>query len=313
MSALIPQAEQVAGAAAHRAAEELFDLTGHRRARRRAGARRAATGAAGLIAVILLWQAAAAILRDPVVLPSATQTARAFGHYLTRPYPSQSRPLWDDLLISLRRILTGFVIGAAAGVALGAAMSASRVLRHLIDPVIEVIRPLPPLAFIPPLIVWFGIGELPKEVLIVLAIIPVMIVATVAGLDEVPDDLRLCARTLGASRRYTLLHVQIRSALPGILVGMRIAMAGAWTSIVAAEMLAATSGIGYLIAQAGDYLNMAVVFAGVITIAVLGLLLDSGLRGLLLLADPSRRRLSRAQPAAAAKVHSPHTYNYRAA
>jgi NitT/TauT family transport system permease protein/taurine transport system permease protein len=249
--------------------------------------RRAATGAAGLIAVILLWQAAAAILRDPVVLPSATQTARAFGHYLTRPYPSQSRPLWDDLLISLRRILTGFVIGAAAGVALGAAMSASRVLRHLIDPVIEVIRPLPPLAFIPPLIVWFGIGELPKEVLIVLAIIPVVIVATVAGLDEVPDDLRLCARTLGASRRYTLLHVQIRSALPGILVGMRIAMAGAWTSIVAAEMLAATSGIG--------------------------LLLDSGLRGLLLLADPSRRRLSRAQPARAAKVHSPHTYNYRAA
>jgi ABC-type nitrate/sulfonate/bicarbonate transport system permease component len=269
---------------------EPFDLAAHRRARRRASGRRAAIGAAGLIAVILLWQAAAAVLRDPVVLPSPGQTAHAFAHYLTRPYPSQSKPLWDDLLISLRRILSGFVIGVAAGVALGAAMSASRVVRHLIDPVIEVIRPLPPLAFIPPLIVWFGIGELPKEVLIVLAIIPVMTVATIAALDEVPEDLRLCARTLGASRGYTLLHVQIRSALPGILVGMRIAMAGAWTSIVAAEMVAATSGIGYLISQAGDYLNMAVVFAGVITIAVAGLLLDSSLRGLLVLADPSRRR-----------------------
>jgi ABC-type nitrate/sulfonate/bicarbonate transport system permease component len=135
--------------AAVAAAEEPFDLAAHRQARRRARTRRVATGAAGLIAVIGLWQAAAAILRDQVVLPSPAQTAHAFAHYLHRPYPSQSRPLWDDLLISLRRILTGFAIGVVAGVALGAAMSASRVLRHLIDPVIEVIRPLPPLAFIP--------------------------------------------------------------------------------------------------------------------------------------------------------------------
>jgi NitT/TauT family transport system permease protein/taurine transport system permease protein len=266
------------------------DLAAHRRARRRARTRRLATGAAGLLVLMLLWQLAAVLLGDAVVLPSVTQTARAFAHYLGRPYPSQSKPLWDDLVISLRRILAGFVVGVAAGVGIGAAMSASRVMRHLIDPVIEVIRPLPPLAFIPPLIVWFGIGELPKEVLIVVAIVPVMIIATVAALDEVPEDLRLCARTLGASARYTLLHVQIRSALPGILIGMRIAMAGAWSSIVAAEMLAATSGVGYLIMQAGDYLNMAIVFAGIITIAATGLLLDSALRGLLLLADPSRRR-----------------------
>jgi NitT/TauT family transport system permease protein/taurine transport system permease protein len=269
------------------AADDPADLAAHRRARRQARTRRVITGAAGIIVLLAAWEIAAVILNDAVVLPSVTQTVHSFLYYFNRPYPSQAKPLWYDLAVSVRRILLGFVIGVAGGVALGSAMSANRVIRHLIDPVIEVIRPLPPLAFIPPLIVWFGIGELPKEVLIVLAIIPVVIVATVAGLDEVPDDLRLCARTLGASRRYTLLHVQIRSALPGILVGMRIAMAGAWTSIVAAEMLAATSGIG--------------------------LLLDSGLRGLLLLADPSRRRLSRAQPARAAKVHSPHTYNYRAA
>ena len=113
---------------------------------------------------------------------------------------------------------------------------------------------------------------------------------TVAALDEVPEDLRLCARTLGASPRYTMLRVQIRAALPGILTGMRIAMAGAWTSIVAAELIAATSGLGYLIMQAGDYLNTALVFSGIIMIAILGLALDACLRGLLLLADPSRRR-----------------------
>ena len=91
--------------------------------------------------------------------------------------------------------------------------------------------------------------------------IPIMAVTTVAALDEVPDDLRLCARTLGASSRYTMLRVQIRAALPGILTGMRISMAGAWTSIVAAELIAATTGLGYLIMQAGDYLNTALVFS----------------------------------------------------
>jgi ABC-type nitrate/sulfonate/bicarbonate transport system permease component len=269
--------------------DERADLVAHRRARRRARARRVTTGAAGLVALLLLWQAAAMILNDQVALPSVSQTAAQFAHYLGRPYPAQGRPLWFDLYISLRRILIGFVIGVAAGVAAGAAMSASRVIRHLADPIVEVIRPLPPLAFIPLFIVWLGIGELPKEVLIIIGVIPVMAVTTVAALDEVPDDLRLCARTLGASRAYTLLHVQIRAALPGILTGMRISMAGAWSSIVAVELLAATSGLGFLIMQSGDYLDTALVFAGIITIAIAGLALDGCLRGLLILADPGRR------------------------
>ena len=265
------------------------DLAAYRRDRRRAHARRLATGAAGILVLVLLWQLAATVLADPVTLPSATQTVQTFFHYLDRPYPSQGSPLWFDALTSLRRILVGFAIGAVAGVVLGAGMSASRLIRHLIDPVIEVLRPLPPLAFIPLFIIWFGIGELPKEVLIVIGVTPIMAVTTVAALDEVPEDLRLCARTLGATRLYALVRVQVRAALPGILTGMRIAMAGAWTSIVAAELIAATSGLGYLIMQAGDYLNTALVFSGIVSIAIIGLVLDACLRGLLLLADPSRR------------------------
>ncbi|MBV9451599.1 MAG: ABC transporter permease subunit [Streptosporangiaceae bacterium] len=269
--------------------DDQFELAAHRLARRKARSRRVMVGAIGIVVLLAAWEIAAVILDDAVVLPSVTQTVHAFVFYFGRPYPSAAKPLWYDLVVSLRRILLGFVLGVLGGVALGAAMSANRFVRHLIDPVIEVVRPLPPLAFIPPLIVWFGIGELPKEVLITGGIIPIMTIATVAALDEVPEDLLLAARTLGASRRYTLLHIQLRSALPGILIGMRISMAGAWTSIVAAEMLAATSGVGYLISQAGDYLNMSIVFAGIITIAVAGLLLDACLRGLLLFADPSRR------------------------
>ena len=252
-------------------AGERDDLAAYRRARRRAHARRLVIGAAGLGTLAVAWQIAAMIIGDAVFLPSVTQTVHAFVHYLNRPYPSQGKPLWYDAAISLRRILAGFAIGVAAGTALGAVMSASKVVRQLVDPVIEVLRPLPPLAFIPLFIIWFGIGEMPKEVLIILGVIPIMAVASVAALDEVPEDLRLCARTLGASRSYTLLHVQIRSALPGILTGMRICMAASWTSIVAVELIAATSGLGFLIMQAGDYLNTALVFAGIIMIAVLGL------------------------------------------
>jgi taurine transport system permease protein len=264
-------------------------LIAHRRARRRAKLARVATGAAGIGALLVLWQVGAMILGDQVALPSVTQTVTVFLHYFNRPYPAQGKPLWFDLYISLQRILIGFVIGVVVGVVVGSAMSASRVVRHLIDPVIEILRPLPPLAFIPLFIVWLGIGETPKEVLIIVGVVPLMAVMTVAALNEVPDDLRLCARTLGASRAYTMLHVQVRAALPYIITGMRLAMAGAWSSIVAVELIAATSGLGYLIQQAGDYLNTALVLSGIICIAVIALALDACLRGLLLLADPSRR------------------------
>jgi ABC-type nitrate/sulfonate/bicarbonate transport system permease component len=253
--------------------DERFDLAQHRAGIRRARLRRIGLGVAGLAVVLALWELIAVLLNDPVALPTVSATASAFGHYLTHPYPSQSKTLPGDLAISLQRILIGFAIGTVIGVAVGAAMSASQVIRQLI----------------PLFIVWFGIGELPKEVLLVFGTVPIMTVATVAALKEVPDDLRLCARTLGASRGYSLVHVQIPAALPGIVTGMRFAMAGAWTSIVAAEMLAATSGVGYLISQAGNYLNTGLVFAGIITIAITGLILDACLRGLLLLVDPSRR------------------------
>ena len=268
---------------------ETLDLAGERRARRRASRRRLLTGLGGLAGLVIAWQVAAMLLADPVILPSVAQTGRSLAHYFTHNYPSQSPPLWQDLLISLRRIMIGFVLGTVIGVALGAAMFSTRTVRHLVDPVVEVIRPLPPLAFIPLFIVWFGIGELPKYVLITFGVIPIMIVSTVAALDDVPDDLQFAARTLGASRLYALWHVQIRAALPGIITGMRLAMGGSWGSIVAAEMLAATSGLGFIISQAGNYLDTSLVFAGIILIAVAELVLDAALRALTWRADPGRR------------------------
>jgi ABC-type nitrate/sulfonate/bicarbonate transport system permease component len=271
------------------AAEEAFDLATERRRRRKQKLHRTAMSVAGLALAAAAWEIASLIVGDSVTLPSVQKTVSTYFHYFNRPYPTLSDPLWKDVLLSTERVLIGFAIGVAGGLAIGAVMHAVKPIRELVDPIIEVTRPLPPLAFIPLLIVWFGIGEVAKVVLIVIGVVPVMVVATVAALQGVPPEMELCARTLGASKRFTLLHVQIRAAVPGIVTGMRIAMAGAWTSIVAAELIAATSGVGYLIEQAGNSLQTSLVFCGIISIGVMGLVLDSCLRVILRWADPSRR------------------------
>jgi ABC-type nitrate/sulfonate/bicarbonate transport system permease component len=268
--------------------EETVDLRAQRRRARRARLRRTGLKLTGVLILLIAWEIGAAIVNDASILPTVQTTVHTFFHYINRPYPTASDPLWKDLVVSARRILIGFVFAAAGGILIGCAMWSWRPLRHMIDPVIELTRPLPPLAFIPLLIVWFGVGELPKVVLIVIAVIPIMIVSTVAALESVPPELEQCARTLGASRLYTLFHVQIRAAVPGIITGMRLSMGGAWTSIVAVEMIAATSGVGFLILQAGNYLLTSLVMSGIIAIGLVGLVFDACLRGLLRLADPSR-------------------------
>lgn len=235
-------------------------------------------GLLGVVLIIVLWWLASLIISDNVILPSPITTGQTLLHYLTRPYPATSPTLLGDTAVSLARILVGFAWGAAVGIALGAAMAAVRPIRLIIDPLIELGRPLPPLAFIPLLIVWFGIGELPKILLIGLGVIPIVVVSVVAALDAVPEEYVEAARSLGASPRYALLHVRVRAALPGVITGLRLAMGISWTSIVAVEMIAATSGLGYVILEASNYLVTPLIFSGIVLIAVVALVLDGLLR-----------------------------------
>jgi ABC-type nitrate/sulfonate/bicarbonate transport system permease component len=271
-----------------RSEEETLDLAERRRQARHTRLQRTALRLTGVLLLLVAWEIAALILNDATFLPTVTSVVSTFFHYLNKPYPAASDPLWKDILVSARRVVIGFAFAVVGGVLIGAAMWSWRPVREMIDPVIELTRPLPPLAFIPLLIVWFGIGETPKIVLILIGVLPIMIVSTVAALDSVPREMELCARTLGASRMYALFHVQLRAAVPGIITGMRLSMGGAWTSIVAVEMIAATSGIGYLILNAGNYSLVGLVMSGIIAIGLIGLLFDTALRGLLRLSDPSR-------------------------
>ena len=136
---------------------------------------RVGMGSVGVVCVIVIWWLAALIISDDVILPSPLSTGATLVHYLTRPYPARGETLLGATAASVARILVGFAWGAIAGIVLGAAMAAVRPLRLIIDPLIELGRPLPPLAFIPLLIVWFGIGELPKILLIGVGVIPVMV------------------------------------------------------------------------------------------------------------------------------------------
>jgi len=238
----------------------------------------------------IVWELVAVlVVRDPVFLPTPVATVRALIHYWDRPYPSQGKSISYDIFISLRRILIGFGIGTTIGIILGGLMSALRPIRFMVDPFIELTRPLPPLAFIPLLLVWFGLGETPKIVLITIGVIPIITVSTAAAISDVRDDLLNAARCLGASEFQTVIYVQIRAALPQIITGMRLAMGISWTSIVAAEYVAATSGLGFVIIQAGQFLRTDLIFAGILIIAVLGISIDALLRLLKSRIDPVAR------------------------
>jgi len=238
---------------------------------------------------IVIWQLAAVVINDDVLLPTPFKTAAVLARYLHTPYPADGETLINHALVSLGRVLAGFVIGSAIGIAVGALMAAFPGFRAMIDPFIELTRPLPPLAFVPVLIVWFGIGEAPKIILIAGGVIPVMAISTAAGLAGVPADMLNAARCLGASGWYTMSRVRIRAATPQIITGMRLSVGLSWTSIVAVEMIAATSGLGFVILQAGQFLNTALIFAGILIIAALGLAIDAGLRRLQWRLDPTMR------------------------
>ena len=267
-------------------AEEELTLAGGRRF----SSGRLLYGALGIFLALLVWQVLAYLRDDPVLEPTVQEIARTFVDYMTTKYPAVvGHTLWQHALISAARIGVGWGAGVLIGIAVGGLMASVPLARQIIDPLIEITRPLPPLAFIPLFIVWFGIGETPKFLLILVGVVPIMIIATVAALDAVPDELVQAGRSLGGSPAWVLLTVRLRSALPAIITGMRLAIGGAWTSIVAVELIAATSGLGYLINNAGLNLQVPLVLSGIVSISILGIVFDSLLRLFQRRIDPTRR------------------------
>ena len=166
------------------------------------------------------------------------------------------------------------------GLPLGLAMGMSPVMRGIFDPPIEFYRPIPPLAYLPLIVIWCGIGELSKVLLIYLAIFAPIAIATATGVRTVDPAKLRAAQSLGATRSQLIRHVILPSALPDILTGVRIGLGVGWSTLVAAELIAATSGLGFMVQSAAQFLVTDVVLLGILVIALIAFAMEMGLRAL---------------------------------
>jgi len=208
----------------------------------------------------------------PLFLPSPAAVWAKFVSVATEGYQDQT--LAQHTLSSVQRISIAFVLAAVFAIPIGMAMATNRVFRGFFDPPIEFYRPLPPLGYLPLTIIWFGIGETQKLVLLFLAMFAPMVLNTRAGVRSVAIEQIHAAYSLGASRAQVLWHVILKGAMPEILTGMRIGIGFGWTTLVAAELVATESGLGAMIMSASEFLVTSVVIMGIVVIGVIAYSFD---------------------------------------
>lgn len=230
------------------------------------------------VGLFVLWAVAEQLnLTDPTFFPGPVKTAEEFWLVLTTDSFDRTY-LHQHVLASLQRILLGFGFGVLFGVPVGLAMGLSNAARAVFDPIIELFRPVPPLAFIPLLIIWFGIGEASKVIMLFFAAFFIMVIAARSGVLGVKLSKVHAAYSLGASKTQILRNVILPNALPEIFVGMRVALGVCWGTLVAAELIGADQGLGAMIWQARTFFRNGIVVFGIIVIGLIGVLLDQLMR-----------------------------------
>jgi ABC-type nitrate/sulfonate/bicarbonate transport system permease component len=225
-----------------------------------------------MVGLLVLWWVATAIgLVGTVLLPSPGEVVKSFLK------AALDGSLARNVGISLLRVIEGFGIAFMLAVPIGIIMGSSSIARALIEPVIELLRPIPPIAVIPLVILWFGIDELSKVVVIAYGAFFPILINTIAGFQEVDRTHIRAAQTLGARRTHIFRDVILRSAFPFIVVGARLGMSMAFIVLVAAELIASSAGLGYLINDARYNFRTDQIFLGIVCIGVLGFLLNKAL------------------------------------
>lgn len=209
---------------------------------------------------------------EPIWMPSPEAVVGQFIDIAQNGY--QNIPLLEHVGWSLWRVIAGFLLGSIVGIPLGYAMGLSGWARGWFDPIVEFMRPVPPLALIPLVIIWFGIGEQGKIVLLFLAALWVMIIAARAGVSGVNITKVHAAFSLGASKWQVLRYVIVPNSLPEIFTGARVAMGVCWGTVVAAELVAAEKGAGKMIVAASKFQSTDIVMMGIIIIGVIGFAID---------------------------------------
>ena len=227
--------------------------------------------AAAVVVIVLLWQFVIAVFKPHVsLLPPPLDAANEFWTLLRS----------GDLLVhtgtSLARVFTAWTITGAIAIPLGIAMGWSRRFERVVDPLVEIFRPISPLAWIPLAILWFGIGEAGKVFVVCVATFFPTLLSTIAGVKRVDPVLVHAGQVLGCASQLSLFRKVIFPAtLPNIVVGLRISFGTGWAAIIAAELVAARSGLGYLIANGMEILRADKVLVGMAMIGILGVCFDA--------------------------------------
>jgi NitT/TauT family transport system permease protein len=230
---------------------------------------------ATLLAATLLWQVASTLWVPSILFPTPLQTLQAWAALV------REGVLIHHVSVSLARIAIGFLLGTVIGVALGLAMGLFRPVSVVLEPYVQFFRFVPPVAWIIPAILWFGIGERSKVFLIFYTTVFLVLLNTMAGVAAVARNQIRSARCFGASRRQLFLWVSLPATMPYVLTGMRLGMGNSFAAVVGAEFIAAQAGLGFLIIDSGTWMATDRMFAGMLTLGVLGILADRLFRAII--------------------------------
>ncbi|MER9950900.1 ABC transporter permease subunit [Mesorhizobium sp. M0047] len=236
-----------------------------------------AVSAVTILVVLAVWALSARLqLVSPVFLPSPVAVWNRFIVVARDGFVDAT--LLQHVVASLGRVFAALVAAIVVGVPVGLAIGISAIGRGIFDPLLEFLRPIPPLAYLPLVIIWFGIGEPSKILVIAIAMLAPVALSTASGVRGVSQERINAARSLGATRGQVVRHVILPSALPAILTGLRIALGAGWSTLVAAELVAATRGLGFMIQSAAQFLVTDVVVMGILVIAAIAFVLEFTIR-----------------------------------
>ncbi len=230
------------------------------------------------VAVVVLWQVASStgILPASKLASPASIAHTAYTLVVTNS-PTYGT-LQESLLVSCERWAVGLAIGVAVGVLLAIVTGLSRIGEAVADPILQALRSVPLLGLIPLFIVWFGIGELPKVLFVVLSALFPMYINTFAGIRGVDSKLGELGHVLGLRRREIIRHIVLPGALPAALTGLQLSVVFSMLALVVGEQINATSGLGFMITQAEQFLDNSVIMVALIVYAILGLLANGAVR-----------------------------------
>ncbi len=212
----------------------------------------------------------------PLFLPSPQAVLRKFFQVWNEGFTNTT--FLEHVGVSAARVFGAFLLACLVGIPLGLAMGMSPFIRGVFDPPLEFYRPIPPLAYLPLMIIWFGIGETSKVLLIFLSVLAPVALGARSGVKSAAIEQIHAAYSFGASRWQVMSQVILPSALPEILTAMRIGIGFGWTTLVAAEMVAATKGLGYMVLTASQFLQTSTVIMGIIVIAIIAYAFDMLMR-----------------------------------